>query len=37
MASRRWPRVDGFASTAQRPARRFFQWLYEHGLDVAAI
>ena len=30
-------RVDGFASTAQRPARRFFQWLYEHGLDVAAI
>ena len=31
-SSRRWrSRVDGAAP------RRFFQWLYEHGVDVAAI
>ena len=35
-SSRRWFRVDRLRVDGATP-RRFFQWLYEHGIDVAAI
>ena len=35
-SSRRWFRVDRLRVDGATP-RRFFQWLYEHGVDVAAI
>ena len=35
-SSRRWLRVDDFHVESATP-RRFFQWLYEHGVDVAAF
>ena len=34
-SSRRWFRVDRLRVDGATP-RRFFQWLYEHGIDVAA-